>query len=89
MNSKTVKVIQVSRWEPHRPGLNPARVVMWEKDAEDIHPGYEAQRFVTHIEYNIMDGGAPTGTLSFSHGHYDMTRKGAERDFETRRNDRL
>lgn len=86
MNSKTVKVIRFSEWEEHREGCNPARVVMWERSDKDSmnSPIEQMRKFVTHIEFDIRDGGVPTGELSFSHGHYDLTREEAGRDFLAR-----
>ena len=84
MNSNTVKVIKVSEWEQHREGYNPARVVLWERTERIPELIYDGPRFVTHIEYALTDAGISTGKLSFSYGHYDMSLKAAERDFESR-----
>lgn len=82
MNSKTsyIKVIKTSDWKGGTPGTLPARIVMWQPNDEKAFRSISTEcQYATHIEVKHEDG-----TKSFYHGHYDMTKAGAEEDFGRR-----
>jgi len=78
MNSRKVKVVKRSTWNPGDQVTLPHRVIMWEQTGDDARLLGD-QVYVTHLEVKNPDSG-----LGFIWGHYAMTAEAAEKDFTER-----